>query len=89
MTPGAAPPSDSDTASITASSEDDAPGIGAGLVALVLAFAFAMALPILVILGSMPGGLISALIMLFGIQQAWKMTAGQNLEFHGPLTVAK
>jgi hypothetical protein len=52
-----------------------------GLVSLVLA------LPVLVIFGSLPGGLISALIIGFGMQQAWRMTGSQLRQVTGPYTV--
>ena len=52
-----------------------------GLAALVLA------LPVLVIFGSLPGGLISALIIGFGMQQAWRMTGSQLRQVTGPYTV--
>ena len=53
----------------------------------VLAF-FALALPILVIAGSMPGGLISAAIIGFGMMQAWQLTAAPRLVFEGPFRLA-
>lgn len=52
-----------------------------GLLLLVLS------LPVLVIAGSMPSGLISALIIFIGMQQAWKMTAARALEVSGPYRV--
>ena len=55
-------------------------------IATILYLAFA--LPILIIVGSMPSGLLSAAIIGFGIMQAWKMTAELNLAFAGPLKVA-
>jgi hypothetical protein len=53
------------------------------------AFLFAMSLPLLYIIGTLPGGLISALIIFFGMRQAWRMTAGNDLTFQGPLTIPK
>jgi hypothetical protein len=52
------------------------------LVALVLA------LPVMVVFGSLPSGLISALIIGIGIRQAWRMTTAPDLSFAGPLRVA-
>ncbi len=46
------------------------------------------ALPVMVIVGSMPSGLLSALIIGFGIRHAWRMTAPPDLVFQGPLKVA-
>lgn len=71
----------------SAASGDDVPGgayLAAGLLALLL---FAAALPILVIVGSMPTGLISALILFFGMSQAWKMTGALPIAFQGPFRV--
>jgi hypothetical protein len=65
------------------------PGIGTFLLGVVAAFAFSLVLPIIIILGSGPGGLISVLIIGFGMRQAWRMTAGTDVTFQGPLTVAK
>ena len=74
---------------VTPGTDDEPAGFGAVLIGLGAVLAFSLALPILVIIGSMPGGLISALIILFGIMQAWKMTAAQDLTFHGPLIVER
>jgi hypothetical protein len=57
-------------------------------VASGLLIAFSLALPVLVIFGSMPSGLISALIIGLGMRQAWRMTAAPNLAFLGPLKVS-
>ncbi|HEY9228570.1 MAG TPA: hypothetical protein VIP11_18090 [Gemmatimonadaceae bacterium] len=48
----------------------------------------AFLLPVLIVFGSMPSGLISALIIGIGMRQAWQITALPALQFHGPLTVA-
>ena len=45
------------------------------------------ALPVLSIVGSMPMGLISALIIFIGLRQAWVMTAPHVLEISGPYKV--
>jgi hypothetical protein len=47
----------------------------------------ALTLPIYMILGSMPSGLISAAIIGFGMYQAWNMTAAPVLIFEGPFKV--
>lgn len=44
-------------------------------------------LPVYVILGSLPGGLISALIIGFGMVQAWQLTAAPVLDIEGPFRV--
>ena len=55
-------------------------GVGGGLL-------FVLLLPIVVIIGSMPSGLISALIIGIGIRQAWTMTAGGHMLITGPFKV--
>jgi hypothetical protein len=76
-------------APVKASVAGGSSGILAVLFGFAAAFFFAMALPIIVIIGSMPGGLISALIIVFGMRQAWRMTAGNDLTFQGPLAIPK
>ena len=49
---------------------------------------FSLALPVLVVFGSLPGGLISGAIIGFGMQQAWKMTGGTPLLITGPYRIA-
>jgi hypothetical protein len=56
-------------------------------IALAFLFAFSFALPVLAVLGSFPGGLISAAIIAFGMQQAWRMTASPQFTITGPLRV--
>lgn len=58
------------------------------IVGLVILLGFAFALPILAILGSLPGGLISAAIIGFGIMQAWQLTGAPKLVFEGPFWLA-
>ena len=48
---------------------------------------FVFALPVIVIFGSLPGGLISALIIGFGMHQAWRMTGARKSEITGPFKV--
>jgi hypothetical protein len=57
------------------------------VVAFAVLFAFVAALPVLVIVGSLPSGLISAVIILIGMRQAWRMTAAPVLEIFGPYRV--
>lgn len=44
-------------------------------------------LPVYVILGSLPGGLISALIIGFGMTHAWQLTGTPTLDIQGPFRV--
>jgi hypothetical protein len=59
---------------------------------VALAFAvlggLSLALPVLAVLGSLPGGLISAAIIAFGMFQAWRMTATPHLVMTGPYRIA-
>ena len=58
-----------------------------GLLAIVLLLAFIGALPVLMVAGSFPSGLISAFIIFIGLKQAWKMTAAPRLTVLGPYRV--
>jgi hypothetical protein len=58
-----------------------------GAVSLLIVGAFIAALPILVIVGSFPSGLISAVIIVIGMRQAWRMTAAPLLLVRGPFRV--
>lgn len=80
---------DSAAAPTGAADEDEPSAIFAAFLLFGGSFVFALILPIIYIIGSLPGGLISALIIVFGMSQAWKMTAGNDLTFHGPLTIPK
>jgi hypothetical protein len=42
---------------------------------------------VLIIVGSLPSGLISAAIIFFGMAQAWKMTGTPVIEITGPYRV--
>ena len=55
--------------------------------AILAALLFAAALPILAIIGSMPGGLISAAIIGFGMVQAWQLTGATPVTIEGPFRV--
>jgi hypothetical protein len=46
-----------------------------------------LALPVLVVIGSMPSGLISAVIILLGMRQAWKMTGAPIMRVAGPFRI--
>jgi hypothetical protein len=48
---------------------------------------FSLALPVLSVVNSMPSGLISAAIIAFGMQQAWRMTAAAEVQLTGPFRV--
>jgi hypothetical protein len=57
------------------------------LLTIAVVTGLSFALPVLFIIGSMPGGLISALIILFGMLQAWRMTGAPQLQITGPFRV--
>jgi len=46
-----------------------------------------LALPVMVIVQSMPGGIISAAIVGFGMMQAWRMTAAPQIQVLGPFRI--
>jgi len=56
-------------------------------VAIPLLLGLSLVLPVLVVLGSLPGGLISAAIIAFGMQQAWRMTAAPQFQITGPYRI--
>src|SRR5262249_44890793 len=56
-------------------------------IALVLSAGFILALPVLMVAGSFPAGLISAVIIFIGMRQAWRMTAAPTLRTLGPYRV--
>ena len=61
---------------------------GGLVMALLQLLTFTVMLPVLVIAGSMPGGLITAAIIGFGMLQAWKMTAAAAVTVSGPYRIA-
>lgn len=80
----AAAPTPEDLPAAPGESSSAASGDMNPLIALLLLAGFAFILPILVIIGSMPGGLISAAIIGFGMMQAWQLTGAPTLVFEGP-----
>ena len=70
------------------SNEGDRKTGGERVLALLQLLAFMLVLPVLVIAGSMPGGIISAAIIGFGMMQAWKMTAAPAVTMSGPYRLA-
>jgi hypothetical protein len=57
-------------------------------IALGILFGFSLALPVLAVISSLPGGLISGAIIAFGMQQAWKRTGVPPLQISGPYRIA-
>jgi hypothetical protein len=79
-TPG--PPA-SEPQSATDASDEPNPGL-----VVVVLLALSLALPVLSVIGSMPGGLISAAIIAFGMHQAWRMTGALQVQITGPYRIA-
>jgi len=75
------------TADSTTGSATAELGGRAGLVALGSLFVLIFTLPVMSIVGSMPFGLLSALIIFIGLRQAWHMTGAPRLEISGPYKV--
>jgi hypothetical protein len=73
-------------AAAASASADTTAAVGT-MAALGYTFLFVFILPVLYIAGSMPSGLISAVIILFGMLQAWKMTARTEIPISGPYRV--
>jgi hypothetical protein len=55
--------------------------------ALGLLFVTVFALPAMFVASSMPGGILSAIIILIGLRQAWSMTGVPPLDISGPYKV--
>lgn len=53
----------------------------------ILLAALIAALPVIVVFGSFPSGLISAFIIFIGMRQAWRMTGAPLLQILGPYRV--
>jgi hypothetical protein len=71
-----------------AAKSDEAPMTGGQFaLGLLQLLAFTLVMPVLAIAGSMPGGLISGAIIVFGMMQAWKMTAAPVVTVTGPYRI--
>jgi hypothetical protein len=57
------------------------------LLSLAVFSGLMVALPVLVVIGSFPSGLISALIIFIGMRQAWKMTSAPVMRVVGPYRI--
>jgi hypothetical protein len=63
------------------------PGKARLVLGLVFFSGLMLALPVLVVIGSMPSGLISAVIIFLGMRQAWKMTGAPIMRVAGPFRI--
>jgi hypothetical protein len=79
-----------DSAAPDAAAETAPEPLTGGQFALAIGFLFGLsfALPILTVMSSLPGGLISAAIIAFGMHQAWQMTGAPHLVISGPYRIA-
>ena len=57
------------------------------LLRLLQLLGFTFVMPILAVAGSMPGGVISGAIIVFGMMQAWRMTAAPVITVTGPYRI--
>jgi hypothetical protein len=71
------------TTTVNASASE---GPGFSLIAVTL-LVVSFALPVMMVVASLPGGLISAAIIAFGMLQAWRMTASPQLQISGPYRI--
>jgi hypothetical protein len=67
--------------------EADAAEGGSALLAVAVLLGITLALPVLSVMGSLPGGLISAAIIAFGMHQAWRMTGVPVFQITGPFRI--
>ena len=90
---GAAAASDSASHGLTStastpSSTDKKPVTGREfLVGLGVVLLMTFALPVVFVFGSLPAGFLSAIIILIGLRQAWRMTAAPVLSVTGPYKI--
>jgi hypothetical protein len=75
---------------VAAAESDQAPMTGAQFVLVLLyLLGFTFVMPVLAIASDMPGGLISGAIIVFGMMQAWKMTAVPVVTVTGPYRIGE
>jgi hypothetical protein len=73
-----------------AAESDQAPITGTQFVfGLLYLLGFTFVMPVLAIASDMPGGLISGAIIVFGMMQAWKMTAAPVVTVTGPYRIGE
>ena len=83
-----APPSATDSATVATAVGETGHTSGTSVIkALGALVVLVFALPVMSIAGSLPGGLLSALIIFIGLRQAWTMTGAHVLNVSGPYKV--
>ncbi|MGQ0648624.1 MAG: hypothetical protein ACT4P7_13755 [Gemmatimonadaceae bacterium] len=65
------------------------PSVGGAAAGIGVLLLFSLALPLIAVFGSLPSGLISALIIGFGMRQAWSMTGAASVTIQGPYRVGR
>lgn len=76
-----------DAAPATATRADADVGLGGFVLGVVTLLGISLTLPILVVFGSLPSGLITGAIIAFGLQQAWRMIGTTALQVSGPFRI--
>ena len=84
---GGAAPNDTIVFTVGPSNSFATKGIPAALLSFVMLFVFIFALPVVVVASSMPAGILSAIIILIGLRQAWHLTAAPVYKISGPYRV--
>ena len=69
---------------------DDAKPVSTGRFFLALGglLGLTLAMPVLYLVGGLPGSIISGVIVFFGLRQAWAMNRMPVITFAGPLRVS-
>ena len=80
--------SETPTAADTATAASAPTGAGTTALALLIVLGLVLALPVMAVVGSMPSGILSAIIIGVGLRQAWRMTASTGIAITGPFKVA-
>jgi hypothetical protein len=71
----------------TSSNSNTTAAAESGRLSFVFLAVLIAALPVIVVFGSFPSGLISAFIIFIGMRQAWRMTGAPLLQILGPYRV--
>lgn len=76
-----------ETRTVTGGAGDETAERGSVAFSLMVVFGLTFALPVMMVIGSLPGGLLSAAIIAFGMHQAWRMTGTPALQISGPYRI--
>jgi hypothetical protein len=86
-TEGAAPAAGASTSAQAAAAPKDEPAARTLAVGVLALLAMVLALPVLGAVASGAGGILSIVIIGFGLRQAWRVAAASNVTVVGPLPV--